>query len=180
MRFKDRTIGILVAPGFDDYQVLQLVVAMKERGAGVLVIGVGDGARKTAVSGSGSIVSADATLDKITADAIDALVIPSRSSQKELIENAGVMTLVFGVVSGEKPIGTLGNGVMVLAAAGLLEGRRVAAPGIDEEKLREDGVNILDQELVVDRNIVTARSVEALEHFVDVIAFLLEPAPSYS
>ncbi|RJQ45353.1 MAG: hypothetical protein C4534_04695 [Gaiellales bacterium] len=180
MRFKDRTIGLLVAPGFDDYQVFCLASKLRERGASVSLIAVGEDARTAVYGNSGSMLKPDTTLERITSRDIDAVIIPSRTSQEDLTGDEGVMTLVLGLDSEGKPIGSVGNGVMVIAAAGLLAGRRIASPDSGSESLEEHEVRQIDQELVVDRNIVTARSAEGLDHIVDVIAFLLEPAPSYS
>lgn len=180
MRFKDRTIGILVAPGFDDFQVFSLASELKGRGAEVIVVGVGKDASPGLYGKSGSLLKADCALDSIHASRLDALILPAKTSQEDLIADEGVMTLLFGLGSQDKPAASIGNGVLVLAEAGLLTNRRVASIGSDGEKLREYGVNLVDQELVVDGNIITARLGEPMDHFIDVIAFLLEPAPSFS
>ncbi|MHB0914110.1 MAG: DJ-1/PfpI family protein [Thermoleophilia bacterium] len=180
MRFKDRTIGILAAPGFDDFQVFSLVSKLKGRGAGVAVIGVGKDAALGLYGHSGSLIKPDYALDGIDARNLDALIVPSSPSQDDIIADEGVMTLLFGIGSQDKPVASTGNGMMVLAESGLLVNKRVASIGPGSEKLKEFGVNLVDQELVVDGNIITARLGEPLDHLVDVIAFLLEPAPSFS
>ena len=180
MRFKDRIIGLLVATGFEDEHVLSLAVKLRERGAEVKLVDAGKNGTDAVYGVGGSLLKSDTNLEKITVNDIDALIIPARSSQEQIVADAGVMTLVCGLDAAEKPVGSIGNGVMVLAAAGLLGGRRIAALASGADGLEEYGIKQVEQELVVDRNIVTARSPEALDHFVDVIAFLLEPAPSYS
>lgn len=180
MRFKDRTIGILAAPGFDDFQVFCLASKLKDRGAGVSIIGVGKEAALAVYGKSGSLLKPDASLADINSAGLDAVIIPSKESQDDLIDNDGVMTLVMSINAEDKPVAVIGNAVTVLAAAGLLEGRRVAAVPGCQDKLEERGTSPVKQDLVVDRNIITARSEEAIGHFVDVIAFLLEPAPSFS
>lgn len=180
MRFKDRAIGILVADGFDDFQVFSLVSKMKARGAEVILIGVGRDASLGLYGNSGSLLKPDCVLDSINASRLDALILPAKTSQEDLVADDGVMTLLFGIGLQDKPVASIGSGIQVLAEAGLLTNRRVAWTGPENEKLRECGVNLVDQELVVDGNIITARLCEPMDHFIDVIAFLLEPAPSLS
>jgi protease I len=178
MRFKDRIIGILAAPGYDDFQVLAIARLLRDRDAEVLIIGVGEGSHLAVYGQSGSLLKPDVSLDSITSSELDALIIPVRSSQDELIADEGVLTLLIGLNAQDKPVGAIGNGQLALASAGLLEGRRVTIDTKAGGKLEESGAMLIDQDLVVDRNIVSARTGESLKHFVDVIAFLLEPAPS--
>lgn len=176
MKFKDSKIGILAAPGFDDFQVLAIARLLEHREAGVVVIGVGEASRFAVYGKSGSLINPDTSLDNVQADELDALIVPGRETQDDLIADDKVMTLVIGVNSQDKPIGAIGNGQLVLASAGLIGMRRVTSDEESTTVIEEAGGRLVDQDLVVDRNIVTARTGESLRHFVDVIAFLLEPA----
>lgn len=180
MRFKNGTIGLLVAPGFDDSQVLRIARLLQGRGATVKVIGVGENASLAVYGSSGSLLKPDVTPEGLGAGDLDALIIPSRKTQNDLIADEKVLTLLIVVNALAKPVGAVGNGQLVMAAAGLLSGKRVTGDAGIREKLEEAGANYVDQELVVDRNLVTARDGGELDHFIDVIAFLLEPAPLFS
>jgi protease I len=180
MKFRNKTVGILAAPGYDDFQVLALARLLQHRDAEVLIVSVGDGSRLAVYGQSGSLLKPDTSLNQITSEDLDSLIIPGRRSQQELIGDDGVLTLIIGLNVEDKPIGAVGNGRLILSAAGVMDGKRVAADDSDSEKTDETGTISIDQDLVVDRNIVTARSGESLKHFIDVIAFLLEPAPNFS
>jgi protease I len=180
MRFTERTIGILAATGFDDSQVLRLERILRDRGAIVCVIGVGEGAGLAVYGKSGTLMKPDTVLEEVNTSGLDAVIIPERSSQDELISDDRVMTLVIGLDALDRPIGAIGNGQLVIAAAGLIDGRRVTGSESIRSKLEESGGKYVDQNLVVDNHIVTAREADELRHLVDVIAFLLEPAPSFS
>lgn len=180
MNLRDRTLGIVVGPGFDDSQVVKVAQELRLRGARVLIIGIAE-TEAVAVAGlNGSLLKPDLVMSKTNASGLDALIIPGGDSTKRLKSDDRVLTLVLEMNSTGKPIGTTGNSTLVLGGAGLLRNKRVTGdPGIKED-VEKSGALYLSQGVVVDHNLVTSRAGTDLPHFVDTISFLLEPATAMS
>jgi len=180
MNLRDRTIGIIVGPGFDESQVVKVAQELRIRGARVLIISVAE-TEAAAVAGlNGSLLKPDTVISKTNASGLDALIIPGGDSTKRLKSDDRVLTLVLEMNSTGKPIGVTGNSAVVLGAAGLLGNKRVTGdPGIKDD-VEKSGALYLSQGVVVDHNLVTSRADTDLHHFVDTISFLLEPATTMS
>lgn len=178
MNLKSKTIGILAGPGFEDSQVIKAAQIMRQRGAQVLVIGIGESEAVAIAGRQGSLLKPDVVLAKADAGSLDALIIPGGDSNIRLTSDERVLTLLLEVDSLERPIGATCDAPLVLAAGGLVFGRRVTGDDRVRSQLEEAGAIFLNQGVVVDHNLVTARGEDDIPHFVDAISFLLEPATS--
>jgi protease I len=126
----------------------------------------------------GSQLQADTVLARVAAGRLDTLIIPGGNSTAMLQTDPRVLTLLMEMQHEEKPVGAIGSGSAALASAGMVAGRRVTGDMRVRTALEENGAIFLEQGVVVDHNMVTAQSESHLDHFIDAIAFLLEPAPS--
>ena len=178
MNLKGRTIGIIAGPGFEDSQVVKVAQMLRQRGARVVVIGIGETEAVAVAGRQGSLLKPDVVLSKVRAASLDALIITGGDSITRMSGDERVLTLLLEVHSTQKPIGASCNATIVLAAAGLISGMRVTGDKADKNELEKAGAVFLNQGVVVDHNIVTARAEEDIPHFVDAISFLLEPATS--
>ncbi|MHB0866198.1 MAG: DJ-1/PfpI family protein [Thermoleophilia bacterium] len=178
MKLRGRTIGIFVASGFDDSQVVKAAQMLRNRGARVMAIGMGQ-THAVAVAGKqGSLLKPDAILSDLAAADLDAIIIPDGDSAKRIRGDERALTLILEMNQQKKPVGAIGNAVTVFASAGLVSGFRVTADPMIKLALIESGAKYVDQGVVVDHNLVTARRPSDLTHFIDAISFLLDPAPS--
>lgn len=73
----------------------------------------------------------------------------------ELAQNEDALRLARGAARAGKLIGAWGHAVAVLAAAGLLKGRRVTAHPSIREALRQSGVKVSTRQVEVDDHLVT-------------------------
>lgn len=74
---------------------------------------------------------------------------------------------------GELPLLALGRGPLVLAAADLVYGRTLTAAPSVRRALRLAGARVLDEEVVVDGNLVTSRTIADVEPFLREALYLL-------
>lgn len=176
MKLKSKTIGIVAGPGFDDSQVIKAAQMLRQRGARVVVIGVGESEAVAVAGRQGSLLKPDVVLGNASAATMDAIIIPGGDSNTRLTSDERVLTLLLEINSLEKPIGATSDATLVLAAGGLVFGRRVTGQESIRNELEEAGAIFLNQGVVVDHNLVTARGEDDIPHFVDAISFLLEPA----
>ncbi len=101
----------------------------------------------------------NATFEEIDAEDYDALVIPGGRAPEYIRLDVDVLTAVRHFAEAEKPIAAICHGPQVLAAAGVLEGRRCTAypaVGPDVTNAGAEFVGVEVDEALVDDNLVTA------------------------
>lgn len=180
MNLSGRTIGIIVAPGFDDSLVVKAAEMLRNRGARVLAIGLGESEAVAVAGRHGSLLKPDVVLSGASASMLDAIIVPGGESVVRVKLEERTLVLLLEMNSQGKPIGAMCNAVSVLGAAGLVSERRVTGDRMVKRDLSEAGGIYLEQGVVVDHNLVTLRSREDLPHFIDAISFFLEPATALS
>ena len=118
----------------------------------------------------------NATLAEINPADYDALVIPGGRAPEYIRLHKTVLEAVRHFADAGKPIAALCHGAQVLAAAGVIKGRRVSAyPAVGPEVTAAGGefVNVGFEEAVTDGNIVTGPAwtahVEWLRQFLAVL-----------
>jgi len=100
----------------------------------------------------------NATFEGTKAEDYDALVIPGGRAPEYIRLNGKVLEIVRHFASATKPIAALCHGAQVLAAAGVLEGRKCSCyPAVSPDVTRAGGtyVDVPMTEAVVDRNLVS-------------------------
>ncbi len=114
----------------------------------------------------------------------DALVIPGGRSPEYLRLNPEVIEIVRHFAAGGKPIAAVAHGQQILAAAGVLEGKRCTAyPAVRSELEHAGGtwcaVNESVSNAYVDGNLVTASAWQAqpewMRKFLELLGTRIEP-----
>lgn len=128
MRIAGKTVAFLVAAETAVDELMPLWDGVIEAGGLAVAVGASEAsvARVRLPGGRGlptALLAGDAR-----ASMIDALVIPGGFGVDELRRHKGALALVREMETAHKPIGVIGRGVRVLAGAGVLAGRHVAAP----------------------------------------------------
>lgn len=103
--------------------------------------------------------SLNATFDEIDPADYDALVIPGGRAPEYIRLNEEVLVICRHFAKADKPIAAVCHGLLVLSAAGLLEGKRCTAyPACGPDVIRAGGkyCEVSVDEAVVDGNLVTA------------------------
>lgn len=178
MNLKGKTIGILVSGGFEDSQVVKVAQVLRQRQAEVVVIGLGESVAMAVAGRHGSLLKPDLVLSSAVPEKLDAIIIPGGDSVVRTRMDERALTLLLFMNQQEKPIGVICNGGAVLAAAGLVTGRRITGDPAIKRELTEAGAAYVEQGVVVDHNLVSLRSADEVMHFIDAISFFLEPTVS--
>lgn len=101
----------------------------------------------------------NATFEEVEAEAYDALVIPGGRAPEYIRLNQKVLEITRYFVQANKPIAAICHGLLVLAAADVLEGKNCTAyPACGPEVTRAGGLyaHIPADQAMVDGNLVTA------------------------
>ncbi len=124
----------------------------------------------------------NATFEDVKAEQYDALVIPGGRAPEYIRLNEAVLKAVRHFAEAKKPIASICHGAQVLAAAGVLEGRRCSAyPAVGPDVNRAGGkyVEIPVDAAHVDGSLVTAPAWPAhpawLAKFLEVLGTKIQP-----
>jgi protease I len=163
---------ILVADGFEDLTVFLPWYRLREAGVDVRLASP----LMHVVTGEhGYRIEPDTTIHEVNPAEYDLLVIPDGIATERLRvrEEAVDVTRTF---MQEGRVAAIGHGPQLLISAGALDGRRVTCePGIRDD-VRAAGAGYRDEALVLDGNLLTARSREDLPGFGQMIIEMLGSA----
>lgn len=108
-------------------------------------------------------VIVDRTISEINVDEYEALAIPGGFGEFGFYEEAydeRFLELIREFSAKGKIIATVCSGAFPVAKSGVLKGRKATTyhlkDGFFQEKLKEFGVNVVNEPIVVDRNIITS------------------------
>jgi transcriptional regulator GlxA family with amidase domain len=104
-------------------------------------------------------LSADYSLDEVTS--ADVVLVPGGEGNRPLMEDERVLSWLRAVDEGSKWTTSVCTGSLVLAAAGLLEGKRATSHWLFLEQLRELGADPVGGRFVEDGKVITAAGVSA-------------------
>jgi protease I len=163
----------VLANGFEDSEFRQPYDALKEAGHDVTIVGMqagqvlnGDKGRETA--------TVDKSFADVRPDDFDALFIPGGFSPDRLRAQEAPVAFVKDFFAKTKPILAICHGPQLFITAGTFKERRLTAWRTIQGDLRLLGADVVDQEVVVDRNLVTSRQPQDLPAFIRESVKLLE------
>jgi protease I len=159
-----KRIAILVEEDFEDSELTEPLRAMKDAGARVLV--VGSGSKKSYRGKRGSTeVPVDTTADQVRADEFDAIIVPGGYAPDKMRLHQPMVDLVREAHDKGKMIAAVCHGPQLLISSDIVEGRRVTSwPSIAVD-LKNAGATWVDEPVVRDGNIITARKPADLPKF---------------
>jgi protease I len=159
-----KKIAVLVE---DIYQVLEVwypILRLKEEGFEVLAVGTGG--KNTYKSKEGYEITADTSIDKIKEADFAAVVIPGGYAPDILRRYPKVVDFVRAMFKAGKVVASICHGGWVLASADIVKGKKATCFFAIKDDLIHAGAQYLDREVVVDRNLITARKPEDLPAFL--------------
>jgi protease I len=158
MRLKGKTIGILVGPGYEDLEFWVPYMRMQEDGAEVKVIGTKAGGIYTSKSG-GLTVESQIAANEITADQLDALLVPGGWAPDKLRRDKNILRLVQNMNTQEKILGFICHAGWVAASADICKGKRVTGSTGIKDDMENAGAIWVDQAAFREGNLVWGRVV---------------------
>jgi protease I len=178
-RLEGLRVAVLAADGFEQVELTRPLKELLRQGALVDIVSLHRGGiRGINLLYPGIKVRVNRTVDEVSADNYDALLIPGGFVNPDFLrqsEKARMLATAFDVAG--KPIATLCHGPWVLVSAGLVKDRKLAAwPGIQDD-IRNAGGTWVDEPLVRDGNWVSSRSPLDLLHFERGMTELFAEAP---
>lgn len=165
-------VAILATDGVERVEVEQPRAALQDAGAVVELLSLKTGeiqARDHDIEPAGTF-----TVDRAVSDAsvgeFDALMLPGGTvnPDKLRMDNSAV-SFVRNFIESGKPVAAICHGPVTLVEAGVVAGRTMTSYPSIRTDLRNAGAYVVDQEVVVDRNLTSSRSPADLEAFCSTI-----------
>ncbi len=164
MRLKGKKIGIFVEREFEDLEFWVPVMRLTEEGAKVIKIGTGS--EPTYRGKHGLSATPDVTADQISADDLDAVVVPGGWAPDKLRRYEAVLNIVRRADEQGKVIGSICHAGLVLISAGIIRKGHKATGSLGiKDDLVNAGAIWADEAAFRDGNLVWGRVVEDIPYF---------------
>jgi protease I len=170
-------VACILGPGFEDSEFKQPYDALRDAGHEVTIVGLEAGQKL-----DGSKGNETATTDLAVADAtpedFDALLIPGGSSPDKLRAHDAPVAFVKAFFDQGKPVLAICHGPQLFLTAGTHRDHRLTAWKTIQVDLKLAGAKVVDEEVCVDRNLVTSRQPQDIPAFIRESLKLLEQVPA--
>jgi len=161
---------ILIEDMYNEFEFWYPYYRLKEAGVEVVVAGSG-GSDYTSKAGLPAKANADAK-DLNTAD-FDGIIIPGGYAPDIMRRHASMVTLVKDSFDAGKIVAAICHAGWMLASAKILANRRVTSLFAIKDDLIHAGADWVDEEVVVDKNLITSRTPDDLPAFMKAVVGML-------
>jgi protease I len=155
-----KRVAILVAEGFEESEMVGPRKALEEAGAETSIVSPSDGE----VQGwkhfdKADRFNVDVPVSEARVEDFDALLLPGGvANPDQLRTNAKAVAFAKAFFDAGKPIGVICHGPWTLIEAGVVDGRTITSWPSLKTALENAGAKWVDQEVVVDRGLVSSRN----------------------
>ena len=166
-QLRGKRVAALVTKGFEQVELLEPKKALENAGARVDVVSPESGqVRGWNHTEWGDEVTVDRALDTAKADEYDALLLPGGVMNPDHLRmNQTAVQFVKQFATAGKPIAVICPGPWTLVEAGVVRGMKITSWPSLKTDLQNAGATWVDQEVVVDRGIVSSRKPDDIPAF---------------
>lgn len=158
-----KTVAILVEDVYQEMEVWYPAYRLREAGHKTVFVGTGKPEYKSKL---GYPVKPDADVKSVKSADFDGLIVPGGFAPDFMRRSAEMLHLVADLDKAGKPIGSICHAAWVLVSAKILKGRTATCYFAIKDDVVNAGATYVDQEVVVDRNLVTSRRPDDLPAFM--------------
>ena len=162
-----KTVAILATDGVEQVELTEPRKAVEAAGAIVRLLSLKPGA----IQGmnhdqKGDKLPVDGLVADARVDEYDALILPGGVQNPDTLRtDEKAVAFVCDFVESGKPVGVICHGPWVMIEADVVRGRRMTSWPSVRTDLRNAGAEVVDEEVVVDRGLVSSRKPEDLPAF---------------
>ena len=158
-----KTVAVLVEDVYQEMEIWYPAYRLREAGYKTLFVGTGKPEYKSKL---GYPVKAEADVKEVQSKDFDGVIVPGGFAPDFLRRSPEMLKLVADLDQAGKAIGSICHAAWVLCSAGILKGRNATCFFAIKDDVINAGAKYLDQEVVVDRNLVTSRKPDDLPAFM--------------
>jgi len=170
-----KRVAMVLANAFEDIEACDPKRYLEERGAEVVVVGL---SHEPVTGKRGATLVPDKTVDQVTVEEFDLLVIPGGGSPENLRIDERAVAFTRRFVESGKPVAAICHGPQLLISAEVLRGRTVTCVNKIRDDVKNAGATYVDKPLVIDGNLITSRVPADLPQFNEAIARALATVPA--
>ncbi|RUT32833.1 type 1 glutamine amidotransferase [Arsenicitalea aurantiaca] len=167
-----KTIAIVATNGFEQSELEVPHKTLKDAGATVHIISLEAGEIKGwDKTDWGNAVKVDRTVDQVSADDYDAIVLPGGQINPDLLRvETSVLDLIKAFWTQKKVVAAICHAPWLLVETGIVKGRKVTSyPSVKTDVINAGGL-WEDSTVVTDQGLITSRNPDDLPAFCDKIA----------
>jgi protease I len=160
-------VAVLVAEGFEQQEMTEPRRALREAGAEPILVSPGtDEVQGWHHYDKADRFHVDVPLDEARAEDFDALLLPGGvANPDQLRTQPRAVSFVRDFVQAGKPVAVICHGPWILIEADCVRGRTITSWPSLKKDLQNAGAHWVDQEVVVDRGLVSSRRPDDLPAF---------------
>lgn len=168
-KLNNKKAAIVMADGFEEVEFTKPLEALKNSGVSTEVISIKAGKVKAwAKKEWGKEYKVDKSIDQANAKDYDALVLPGGvMNPDQLRMNKHVINFVSSFMTEGKPVAAICHGPWTLIETGQVKGKRMTSWPSLKTDLTNAGAQWVDEEVVVDKGLVTSRKPDDLPAFCE-------------
>jgi protease I len=154
-----KKVAILATDGFEQSELLQPREALEQAGATTQVVSpAGPKIKGWNEKDWGQEIAVDVPLDSAKASDFDALLLPGGVMNPDKLRiNEKALRFIREIVDAGKPVAAICHAPWTLVEIGFVKGRTLTSWPSMQTDIRNAGGNWVNQEVVVDRGLVTSR-----------------------
>ncbi|GAB3304239.1 type 1 glutamine amidotransferase domain-containing protein [Luteimonas notoginsengisoli] len=164
---RNKTVAILATDGFEQVELTEPKQAVEQAGATTRLLSIKDGE----IQGmhhdrKGDRLKVDGLVADANVDDFDALILPGGVANPDALRmDEAAVAFVRDFYRSGKPIGVICHGPWIMIEADVVRGRRMTSWPSVRTDLRNAGAEVVDEEVVTDKGIVSSRKPDDLPAF---------------
>jgi protease I len=163
MSLSSTTVLFFAGPLYEDLELWYPKIRLEEEGARTVVAGTGE---KTYQGKRGYPLTVDTTVDEVSSDRFDGLVIPGGYAPDIMRRSPKLLQLTREIFQAGKPVAFICHAGWVPISAGIVRGKRGTSVGAIKDDLVNAGMLWEDSPVVVDGNLISSRTPADLPQFM--------------
>ncbi len=164
---QNKTVAILATDGVEQVELTEPKKAVEQAGATTRLLSIKDGEIQGMHHDKpGDRLKVDGRVADASVDDFDALILPGGVANPDTLRmDEAAVAFVRDFYRSGKPIGVICHGPWVMIEADVVRGRRMTSWPSVRTDLRNAGAEVVDEEVVTDKGIVSSRKPDDLPAF---------------